>query len=87
MLASDGRTKIGVVSNGELDGDNSAPVMVKAVQARAERAVSAVAVIVRRGSAITTILVTAISFVVVGRGEYPQRAPKEPKTKIALRAK
>ena len=63
MLAPDGRTKIGVVSNGELDGDNSAPVMVKAVQARAERAVSAVAVVVRRGSAITTILVTVVSIV------------------------
>ena len=47
---ADGRTKVGVVSDGELDGDNGAPVMVKAVQVRAERAVSVVAIAVHRGS-------------------------------------
>jgi len=77
MLSPDGRTKIGVVSDGERDGDNGAPVMVKAVQVRAERAISVVAVAVHRGSATTTILVTVIS--IVGRGEHRQRALLDPR--------
>ena len=32
MFASNSGTEVGVVSNGELDGDDNSPVMVKTVQ-------------------------------------------------------
>ena len=78
VLTPDGRTKVGVVSDGELDdGDNDAPVMVEAVQARAEWAGSAAAVVVHRGSAVTTIPITVT--IIVGRSEHFQRALPDPR--------
>ena len=59
---------IGVVSDGKLDGDDDAPVMIEAAQVGAERAASVVvAVVVRRGSVVTAIPVAII--VAVGWGE------------------
>ena len=48
MLALNSDTKVGVVSDGELDGNECAPVVVKAVQVGAERAVSVVVVVSNR---------------------------------------
>ena len=48
MFASDSSTKVGVVSDGELDGDDDELVMVGAVQVGAERAASAVVVVIGR---------------------------------------
>ena len=54
MLAPNSDAKAGIVSDGELDGNDCAPVVVEAVQVGAERAASAVVVVSnRRGS--TTI--------------------------------
>ena len=49
MFASNSGTEVGVVSNGELDGDDNSPIMVKAVQAGAEWAAGVVVVVVNRG--------------------------------------
>ena len=77
VFASSSGTEVGVVSNGELDGDDDAPVVVKTVQAGAERAASAVVVVVdRRGGAAITIRVT--TRVTVGRGECRQRSFSDP---------
>ena len=57
VLTLDSRVKVGVVSDGELDRDNNTPVMVEAVQVRAERAVSVVAVIAVGGCTSTIISV------------------------------
>ena len=58
--------KVGVGSDGEVDGKDCAPVVVEAVQAGAERAVSAVVVVSnRRGS--TTIATRVAIRVTVGR--------------------
>ena len=55
-FASGSGTKVGVVSDGELDGDDDALVMVETVQVEAERAASVVVVDDdRRGSATTAI--------------------------------
>ena len=77
MFASNSGTKVGVVSDGELDGDDDAPVVVKTVQVGAEWAVSAVVVVVdRRGSA--AIAIRAATRVTVGRGERRQRSFSDP---------
>ena len=73
VLTPESCTKVGVVSDGKIDGDNDAPVMVETVQVGAERTVSVVViVVVRRGSAVTPTLVSLI--IAVGRGEHRQRA-------------
>ena len=46
VFAPNSGTKVGVVSNGELDGDDDAPVVVETVQIGAEWAASAVVVVV-----------------------------------------
>ena len=51
-------TKVGVVSDGELDGNDGAPVVVETVQVGAERAVSVIAVVVNRGSTSSTTTAT-----------------------------
>ena len=56
-LTPDSCVKAGVVSDGELDRDNNTPVVVEAVQVRAERAVSAVAVVAVGGCTSTIVLV------------------------------
>ena len=77
VLAPDSGTKVGGVSDGELDGDDDAHVMVEAVWVWAERAVSAVVVVAdRKGSAATAIRVATT--VVVGRGERRQRPFPDP---------
>ena len=54
MFTSNSGNQVGVVSNGELNGDDDAPVVVEAVQVGAEWAASVVVVVVdRRGSATT----------------------------------
>ena len=73
MFASNSGTKIGVVSDGELVGDDDAPVVVKVVQVGAEWTVGVVvAVIDDRGSVTVAILLTAR--VTVRRGERRQRS-------------
>ena len=59
MLAPNSDTKVGVVSDGELDGNYCAPVVVEAVQVGAERAASVVVVSNRRGS--TTIATDVVT--------------------------
>ena len=77
VFASNSGTKAGVVSNSGLYGDDNAPVVVKTVQVRAERAASAVVVVAnRRGGAATTIRVT--TRVTAGRGERRQRSFPDP---------
>ena len=72
MFASNSGTKVGVISDGELDGNDGAPVVVGAVQVGAVRAVSVVAVVInRRGS--TTIAIRVAIRVIAGRGECRQR--------------
>ena len=77
MLTPDSCVKVGVVSDGELDRDNNTLVMVEAVQARAERAVSVVAVVVLRGSTSTIILVEVT--ISVRRCERRQGAFPDPR--------
>ena len=50
MFASNSGTEVGVVSNGELDGDDNSPVMVKTVQVGAEWVSDVIVVVGRRGS-------------------------------------
>jgi hypothetical protein len=50
MFAANSDIEVGVVSNGELDGDNNSPVVVKTVQVRTEWADDVVVVVGRRGS-------------------------------------
>ena len=50
MFASNNDTEVGVVSNGELDGDDNSLVMVRAVQVGTEWAVDVIVVVGRRGS-------------------------------------
>ena len=77
MFSSNSGTKVGVVSNGEFDGDDNAPVVVKTVQVGAEWAGSAIVVVVdRRGGAATTIRVT--TRILFGRGERRQRSFTDP---------
>ena len=58
MFAPNSGTKVGVVSDGELDGNDGAPVVVETVQVGAERAVSVIAVVVNRGSTSSTTTAT-----------------------------
>ena len=72
MFAANSGTEVGVVSDGEFDGNNNAPVVVKTVQVGAKRAAGVIIVVVgRRGSGIGIIIQVAIG-VVVGRGEHCQ---------------
>ena len=50
MFAANSGTEVGVVSNGEFDGGDDSPVVVKTVQVGAEWAASVVVVVGRRGS-------------------------------------
>ena len=50
MFASNSGTEVGVVSNGELDGDDNSPVMAKTVQVGSEWAANVIVVVGRRGS-------------------------------------
>ena len=77
MLAPNSDTKVGVISDGELDGNDCAPVVVEAVQVGAERAVSVVVVVSnRRGS--TTIATRVAIRVIVGRGKCRERSFADP---------
>ena len=78
MFAANSGTEVGVVSDGEFDGNNNAPVVVKTVQVGAKRAAGVIIVVVgRRGSGIGIIIQVAIG-VVVGRGEHRQRSFSDP---------
>ena len=69
--------RFGVVSDGKFDGNDGALVVVETVQARAERAVSVVAVVInRKGSA--TIGIQVAMHVIAGRGECRQRPFADP---------
>ena len=69
--------KVSVVSGGELDRDNNMPVMVEAVQVRAERAVSIVAVIAV-GIGTSTIISVEVT-ISVRRCECRQGAFPDPR--------
>ena len=77
MFAADSGTEVGVVSNGEFDGDDNSPVVVKTVQVGAEWAAGVNVVIGRRGSG-TSIIIRVTTRVVVGRGEHRQRSFSDP---------
>ena len=57
-------TEVGVVSNGELDGDDNSPVMAKTVQVGTEWGAGVIVVVGRRGSGTER---AAGVIVVVGR--------------------
>ena len=80
VFGSNSGTKIGVVSDGELDGDDDAPVMVETVQVGAKRAAASIVVVVidRRGSATTARIATLVA---VGEGERRQRPFQDPRPK------
>ena len=77
MFAADSGTEVGVVSNGEFDGDENSPIVVKTVQVGAKRAAGVIVVVGRRRSGIDTII-WAATRVVVGRGERCQRSFSDP---------
>ena len=78
MFAANSGTEVGVVGDGEFDGNNNAAVVVKTVQVGAKWAAGVIIVIVgRRGSGIGSIIQIAIG-VVVGRGEHRQRSFSDP---------
>ena len=52
MFASNSGTEVGVVSNGELDGDDNSPVMAKTVQVGAEWAADEIVLV--RGKKATS---------------------------------
>ena len=66
MFASNSGTEVGVISNGELDGDDNSPVMVKTVQVGAEWGAGVIVVVGRRGGGTER---AAGVIVVVGPGE------------------
>ena len=74
---SNSGTKVGVVSNGELDGDGNSPVMVKSVQVGAEWAAGVVVVVVSRGCG-AGIIIRVTTCVNVGRGGCRQRSFSDP---------
>ena len=94
MFASNSGTEVGVVSNGELDGDDNSPVMVKTVQVGTEWAADVIVVVGRRGSGTewaagvivvvgrrgsgTGIIIWVTTRVNVGRGERRQRSFSDP---------
>ena len=49
-FASNSGTEVGVVSNGELDGDDNPPVMIKTVQVGSQWAANIIVIVGRRGS-------------------------------------
>ena len=67
MFAANSGTEVGVVSNGEFDGDDNSPVVVKAVQVGAQWAAGIIVVVGRRGSG-TGITIRVTTRVNVGRG-------------------
>ena len=70
MFAANSGTEVGVVSDGEFDGNDNASVVVKTVQVGAKWAAGVIIVVVgRRGSGIGVIIQVAIG-VVVGWGEH-----------------
>ena len=77
MRAPNSDAKVGVVSDGEFDGNDCASVVVEAVQLGAERAVSAVVVGSNRGGS-TTIATRVAIRVTVGRGKRRERPLADP---------
>ena len=77
MFASNSGTKVGVVRNGELDGDDDAPVVVETVQVGAEWAASVVVVVVDRRCSATIAIRVALR-VTAGRSERRQRSLSDP---------
>ena len=71
VFAANSGTEVGVVSDGEFDGNDNAPVVVKTVQIGAKRAAGVIVVVGRRGSG-TGITIRVVARVVVGRGEHRQ---------------
>ena len=71
MFAANSGAEVGVVSNGEFDGDDNAPVVVKTVQVGAEWAAGIIVVVGRWGSG-TGIIIRVTIRAVVGRGEHRQ---------------
>ena len=80
MFAANSGTEVGVVGDGEFDGNDNAPVVVKTVQVGAKRAVGVIVVVGRRGSGIGNII-RAATRVVVRRGERRQRSLSDPGSK------
>jgi hypothetical protein len=77
MFAANSGTEVGVVGDGEFDGNDNAPAVVKAVQVGAKRAAGVIVVVGRRGRGIGAII-RAATRVVVGRGERRQRSLSDP---------
>ena len=77
MFAANSGTEVGVVSNGEFDGDDNSPVVVKTVQVGAEWTAGVVVVAGRRGSG-TGIMIWVTARANVGRGERRQRSLSDP---------
>ena len=71
MFAADSGTEVGVVSDGEFNGNDNAPVVVKTVQVGAKCAAGVIIVVGRRGSG-TGIIIRVATRVAVGRGEHRQ---------------
>ena len=71
MLAANSGTEVGVVSNGEFDGDDNVPVVVKAVQVWTEWAAGIIVVVGCWGSS-TGIISRSTTRVMIGRGEHRQ---------------
>ena len=67
MLASNSGTEVGVVSNGELDGDDNSPVMIKTVQVWAQWAAGVIVVVGRRRGGGIGIIIRVTTRVNVGR--------------------
>ena len=77
MFAANSGTEVGVVSDGEFDGNDNAPVVVKTVQVGAKWAAGVIVVVGRRGSG-TGIIIWVTTQVNVGRGERRQRSFSDP---------
>ena len=77
MLAANSGTEVGVVCDGELDGNDNAPIVVKTVQVGTKRAAGIIVVVGRRGSGIGTII-RAATRIVIGRGKRRQRSLSDP---------
>ena len=77
MFAANSGTEVGVVGDGEFDGNDDAPVVVKTVQAGAKRGAGVIVVVGRCGIG-TGIIIRAATRVVVGRGERCQRSFSDP---------
>ena len=77
MFAANSGAEVGVVGDGEFDGNNDAPAVVKTVQVGAKRAAGVIIAVGRRGSGIGIIIRAAIR-VVVGWGERRQGSFSDP---------